>query len=104
MSHQNDLEHLIDMVQRGEMTTAQANVEQVRMQRFRLVTNKIPAEIRKQLNEAVKLGTLGRMKKDGLKPEAYFHPSFERLANNARKEHEQNILSVFSIFSSEKME
>lgn len=76
---------------RGQMTAAQANVELVRIQRFRLVTNSLPQDVRRALNQAVKAGTLGHMKKDGHKPECYFHPTFEFLANSARRQHEDNI-------------
>lgn len=91
---QNDREHLIDMVQRGEMTADQANVKKVRMQRVLLVTSRIPADVRKALNAAVKRGELGRMKKDGHKPEAYYHPTFECLAKSERNEHERSVFKA----------
>jgi bifunctional pyridoxal-dependent enzyme with beta-cystathionase and maltose regulon repressor activities len=91
---QNDREHLVDMVQRGEMTADQANVEKVRAMRVQLVTSRIPAQVRKALNEAVKRGELGHMKKDGRKPEAYYHPTFDYLARQERNEHERQVLNA----------
>lgn len=68
----------------GLLTIDQANVEMVLRMRFRLVGSKLPAQVRKSLFAAVKVGTLGRMKKDGLKPEAFFHPNFAYLATAER--------------------
>ncbi|WP_157900139.1 hypothetical protein [Rhodoferax koreensis] len=82
--NQNDLESIKDRMQRGELTAAQANVEMVRAQRVRLVTSRLPADIRSTLNAAVKAGQLGHMKKAGSKPEAYFHPTFDFLAKAER--------------------
>lgn len=93
---QNDLECLKDQMQKGQLTAAQANVQKVRMKRVQLVTGRIPADVRKALNEAVKAGELGHMKKDGRKPEAYFHPTFEHLAKAERNEHEREILRALA--------
>lgn len=87
----NDMEHLQDQVLQGLMTAEQANVEKVRMQRV-LLAGRIPADVRKALNAAVKRGELGHMKKDGNKPEAYYHPTFEYLAKGARAEHERSVV------------
>lgn len=93
---QNDREHLIDMVERGEMTADQANVKKVLMQRVLLVTTQIPADVRKALNAAVKRGELGHMKKDGQKPEAYYHPTFDYIAKAERRDHERNTLQALA--------
>jgi len=50
------------------------NVEQIRKQASRVIRGRIPAEVRKELMAAVKDGLLGRLAKDGLKPEIFFHP------------------------------
>ena len=92
--NQNDLEHLLDMIKLGKMTTDQANVEKVRMIRVELVTSIIPSNIRKVLNAAVKNGELGHMKKEGKKPEVYFHPSFEYLAIGERANHERETFNA----------
>jgi hypothetical protein len=73
-----------DMLYKGELAdTAAANVEIVRMMGVRIVS-KIPSDTRKALNAAVKEGRLGRLKKDGLKPEAYFHPNSKHIALDMR--------------------
>lgn len=94
MARQNDIERLKDLMQRGELTAAQANVQMVRNDRFRLVINGIPSDVRKALNEAVKAGVLGRLKKDGHKPECYYHPTFKYLAVAARNDREKEVLRV----------
>ncbi|WDG45693.1 hypothetical protein [Pseudomonas chlororaphis] len=91
MSRQNDVEHLQDLMQRGEMTADQANVQMVRNERFRLVINGLPARVRSALNAAVKSGELECLKKDGHKPECYYHPTFKHLAIAARNRREQEI-------------
>lgn len=90
---QNQMEWLKDMLQRGEMTADQANVEKVRMARF-IVVSKLPTEVRAALNKAVKTGDLAHKKKDGRKPEVYYHPSFEHLANEERIRIERQTLEA----------
>lgn len=94
MSRQNDVEHLQDLMQRGELTADQANVQMVRNERVRVVVNGLPANVRKALNAAVRAGELGRMKKDGHKPECYFHPTFEYLAKAERARREREVISL----------
>lgn len=89
---QNDWERLMDRVQRGELTVDQANVEKVRMMRVQLVTNRLPASVRRALREAVKRGELAHMRKDGHKPEAFYHPSFEHLAHAERAAYERSVI------------
>lgn len=60
------------------------NVSVTRMMGVRLIRSSIPLAVRKELNQAVKAGTLGHLKKDGLKPEAYFHPNGRANAIDAR--------------------
>jgi hypothetical protein len=62
-----------------EMTTRYTaeygrNVEQILAQATRVIHGKIPAQVRKELMAAVKAKVLGRLPKDGLKPEIFFHP------------------------------
>lgn len=92
--NQNNLEQLKDMLDRGEITALQANVEMVRMARVKVVVNSIPSQIRKALNEAVKAGELCHKKKDGRKPEVYYHPNFEYLANEERNRAEREMLEA----------
>lgn len=87
--NQNDLENFMDLIERGEMTVDEANVEMVRSARIRVVSGSIPKNVRKALNDAVKCGKLGHYKKDGKKPEVYFHPSFDYLARYERNKAEK---------------
>ncbi|MDY0072507.1 MAG: hypothetical protein RBR77_07635 [Thauera sp.] len=90
--NQNDFEHIKDLLQRGEITSDQANVMMVLARRILLVTSPIPSNVRKALNAAVKRGELGRLKKDGHKPEAYYHPTFEYLVAGERNAHARSVL------------
>lgn len=87
-SQQNILDYVKDQMQQGKMTAAEANVQTVLMQGVRLIQGKVIAEVRKALNEAVKAGTLGHLKRDGLKPEAYFHPNSIYRAKEERNREE----------------
>jgi hypothetical protein len=93
---QNDLEWLKDMLQRGEITADQANVEKVRMMRVQVVTTRIPAQTRTALNAAVKSGELCHKKKEGRKPEVYYHPNFEHFANDERNQAERQMLEALA--------
>lgn len=73
------------------MTVDQKNVAIVRAKRVELVTSRIPAAVRKALSAAVKAGELGHIKKDGHKPEAFFHPTFQYLVAGMRNAHEDKI-------------
>ncbi len=54
--------------------TMNPNVELIRKHATRVVRGRIPSAVRKELMAAVKEGLLGRLPKDGLKPEIFFHP------------------------------
>ena len=54
-----------DQVRQGKINVDQANVLIVQMMGVRVIEGKIPAQIRKALNAAVKAGELGHIKKDG---------------------------------------
>jgi len=88
------MEHLIDLVQCGEITPAQANVEKVRMARVQVVKSRLPASVRSALNAAVKEGKLSHIKKSGKKPEIYYHPNFEHLANAERNRIEKETIEA----------
>lgn len=61
------------------------NVMQIRSQASRVVRGPIPAQVRKELMAAVKAGALGRLKRDGLKPEIFFHPDHKHGAIDRQK-------------------
>lgn len=84
---QSELDYIKRRLELGEITLDEANLEMVLSRRVLLVTSKLPADIRRVLNAAVKAGRLGHMKKDGPKPEAYFHPNFDYMAKAERSAH-----------------
>lgn len=61
------------------------NVAQILVQASRVIRGKIPAQVRKELREAVKAGVLGHLKRDGLKPEIFFHPDHKHGAIERQK-------------------
>jgi hypothetical protein len=97
---QNDREHLVDATDRGEMTPDEANVAQVRMKRVHLVRAKIPLQVRRALEAAVHRGELCHIAKDGHKPEAFYHPSFDFLMVQERNECERAaMMSLAGVFA-----
>lgn len=50
------------------------NVRLIRSEGIRIIRGRIPAQVRRELSAAVKSQELGHLRKDGLKPEIYFHP------------------------------
>ena len=50
------------------------NVANILAGASRVIHGPIPARVRAELRAAVKAGALGHLKKDGLKPEIFFHP------------------------------
>lgn len=93
MISQNDMEYLVDMIERGEMTVDEANVEKVLTQRV-LVVKALPKSVRVALNVAVRDGKLRHKKKEGRKPEVYYHPNFEYLANAERNRAEREMIAA----------
>jgi len=61
------------------------NVERVRAQSIMVVRGSIPREVRRELSAGVKAGVLGHLRKDGLKPEIYFHPDHQSGALERQK-------------------
>lgn len=59
------------------------NVKMIIKEKYRLIKNKIPRQVRTELNNAVKNGILGHIKKDGLCDECYYFVSFKKEAENA---------------------
>jgi cell wall assembly regulator SMI1 len=94
MSNQNDIERLKDKIKLGQMTADEANVEMVRIERVNLILNSIPRDVRNALNKAVKAGYLSHKKKNGLRPEVYYHPDFEYLANEKINNHAESLIEA----------
>lgn len=61
------------------------NVQNILVQATRVVRGKIPAQVRAELRRAVKAGVLGHLKKDGLKPEIFYHPDHKHGAVERQK-------------------
>ena len=72
-SYQEAFTYAQDQLRQGKVSVDQANVMIVQMVGVQVVSGKLPSSVRKALNEAVKRGELGHVKKDGLKPEVYHH-------------------------------
>jgi hypothetical protein len=85
MCQQAALDAVKNMIDTGVELPHGSNPEMIRCMGFMLVEASIPASVRKQLNQAVKAGYLGRLKKDGLLPEAFFHPNSKANALEARR-------------------
>lgn len=93
---QNEIEYLKDMVDRGEISAGEANVEFVLSARVKIVKSKIPKDVRVALDGAVKEGKLLHMKKEGLFPECYCHPGFDYLAIYERKKEAEKKINALS--------
>lgn len=61
------------------------NVAQILVQASRVIRGRVPAQVRAELRAAVKAGVLGHLKKDGLKPEIFFHPTHKNGAIERQK-------------------
>lgn len=90
---QNGRLRALDLLQRGEITAAQANVMMVRAEGVRLVSNRLPRAVRQALDAAVRAGELGHLKKEGRQPEVYFLPQAKSKALTIRWREEQALLT-----------
>lgn len=66
--------------------TYSPNVSLVRSEGCRLIKGAIPRVVRTELMAGVKKGVLGRLKKEGLKPEVFYHPDHESVAISSQTE------------------
>ena len=100
-NYQNNLEYIADQLQMGKITAEEANVELVRAARYRVVY-RLPRQIRNWLNKAVKEKKIAHKKKEGLRPEIYYHPNFEHLANaelaRIEEQSRKNINKVLTVY------
>lgn len=81
------------------------NVEQILAQGSRIIRGRVPAQVRKELFAAVKAGVLGRLPKDGLKPEIYFHPDHKNGAKERQvREAEYSISCIASVIAVKPVE
>ncbi len=82
------LEYVSDQIDQGKMTVAEGNVYMVQM-RGVVEVGKLTKEVRQTLNAAVKNGELGHIKKEGLKPEVYYHKNSRAAALDYRNKAER---------------
>jgi hypothetical protein len=76
------------------------NVEQILCQGSRVVRGRIPQQVRKELAAALKAGVLGRLAKDGLKPEVFYHPDHKNGAiERQKREAEYSIGLLKNVFA-----
>jgi hypothetical protein len=76
------------------------NVQQILLQATRVIRGKIPAQVRKELREAVKAGALGHLKRDGLKPEIFFHPDHKHGAiERQKREAEYSVSCIANVMA-----
>lgn len=61
------------------------NAQNIRNGGSKIITGRIPREVRRELMAAVKKKKLGRLRKDGLLPEIFFHPDMLHEAKDRQK-------------------
>lgn len=84
MGQQAALAYTKDALEKGEILRGQTNVFMVQLEGVRIVSGPMPRQVRKELMDAVKTGELGHIKKEGLKPEAFFHKNARSVALEMR--------------------
>ncbi|MCE2762857.1 MAG: hypothetical protein LW713_17940 [Acetobacteraceae bacterium] len=95
MDQQQALQYAKGLTDKG-MTVADANVALVRMEGIRIVKARMPRDVRAALMAGVVDGRLGHLPKDGLKPEAFFHPNSIWKAKEARQKEENTAVRAIA--------
>lgn len=72
------------------------NVQNILVQGSRVIRARIPTQVRKQLMAAVKAGALGRLKKDGLKPEVFYNPNNKLSAKEIQRREAEYSVSLIA--------
>jgi len=83
------------------------NAEQIRAQASRVIRGKMPMQVRRELMDAVKQGYLGRLKKNGLAPEIFFHPDHKNGAIERQRrelEYSANLIKGVCVSQEEKID
>ena len=76
------------------------NAMLIRKHAMRVIKGRIPAAVRKELMAAVKMGKLGRLPKNGLLPEIFYHPDHLHSAKDRQKrEAEYAILCIKGVLA-----
>lgn len=94
MGQQAALAYTMDALQKGEIQRGQANVFMTQLMGVRVIEGSLPREVRKELMAAVKNGEIGHMKKDGMKPEVFFHKNAGTYATEIRARHLESSINV----------
>ena len=77
------------------------NVQDVLVRAARVIRGRVPAQVRAELRAAAKAGVLGHLRKDGLKPEVFYHPDHKHGAIEIqRRETEYAIGCIASVMAS----
>lgn len=77
------------------------NVELIRFHGTRVINAPVFAQVRAELRLAVKAGRLGHLKRDGLKPEIFFHPDHKNGAiERQKREAEYSVKCIASVMVS----
>ena len=96
MNQQEALQYAKGMID-GGMSAADANIELVRMMGVKVCSG-LDRATRSALMAGVKDGRIGRLAKDGAKPEVFFHPnavwSAKEFRNRATSEALRALLAV----------
>lgn len=72
------------------------NAMEIRKHATRVIRGRIPAQVRKELMAAVKMGKLGRLPKKGLFPEVFFHPDHLHGAKELQRREAEYAISCIS--------
>jgi hypothetical protein len=81
------------------------NVQNILIQSTRVIRGTIPQQVRRELMTAVKAGALGRLKKDGLKPEIFFHPDHKNGAiERQQREAEYSVKCIASVIQPDSID
>ena len=72
---------ILEEIKKGNVSKDQYNTEVVYLAGFRLVDEKLPTSVKKDLNAGIKKGRIKLLKGDGkYKADVYYHPVFEKEA------------------------
>ena len=81
------------------------NVQDILCRASRVIRGRVPAQVRAELRAAVKAGVLGHLKKDGLKPEIFYHPDHKHGAiERQRREAEYAIGCIATVLAVKPVE
>lgn len=105
MSEREALDTAVGMAERGEIPYDKRNVATVQLMGVSIIRGPMPKQVRDELNKAVKAGELGHIRKEGLRPEAYFHKNGRANALEARDRiFRQSVEALRGVFAGPEIE